>query len=36
MSKEVIMTKSEVLVPDIGPVGLKNSKKEPQKSRSVG
>jgi hypothetical protein len=32
MSKAVIMTKSEVLVPDIRLVGLTNSKKEPQKS----
>ena len=36
MSKEVIMTKSEVLVPDTRLVGRRNSKKEPQKSRSVG
>jgi len=30
------MTKSEVLVPDIRLVGLRNSKKEPQKSGSGG
>jgi len=36
MSKEMIVTKSEVFFPDIRLVGRRYSKWEPQKSRSVG
>jgi hypothetical protein len=36
MSKEEIMTKSEVLVPDIRLMGRSNSKKPPQKRPYVG